>query len=327
MRILIVGGTSFVGRAIAWSAWHHGHQVTVVNRGVTPSDLPEAVERLVGDRRGDLSAIEGRDYDATVDAIAYRPSDVARLAAAISSRGGHYVQISSVSAYADPADGGATEATLALSDEDGLDLEGPITGETYGPLKAAAERAGLAHFGEGSCFVRPTYVIGSHDATLRFPYWVERARRGGEIAVPGPATNPLQYVDARDLANFVVRVVEDGLSGGYHAAGPAGGEPFLDVIERVAARVAPAGTTLRVVDPDEVAAAGLADRFPLWSGPHGEMVLTLNSDRAASRGLDLRPLEDSVDDVLEWWGERPWPDGWLGADEESRLLARARAAG
>jgi 2'-hydroxyisoflavone reductase len=327
MRILVVGGTSFVGRAIVWSAWHHGHQVTVVNRGVTPSDLPEAVERLVGDRRADLSALAGRDFDATVDAIAYRPSDVVRLAAALSGRGGHYVQISSVSAYADPSTDGATEATLTLWDEDGLDLEGPITDETYGPLKAAAERAGLAHFGESSCFVRPTYVIGSHDATLRFPYWVERARRGGEIAVPGPATNSLQYVDARDLANFVVRVVEDGLSGGYHAAGPAGGEPFLDVIERVAAHVAPAGTTLRVVAADEVTAAGLAARFPLWSGPRSERVLALDSDRAESRGLDLRPLEDSVDDVLEWWGERPWPEGWLGADDETRLLARARAAG
>ncbi len=327
MRILVVGGTSFVGRAIAWSAWHRGHQVTVVNRGVTPNDLPEAVERLVGDRRGDLSALAGRDFEVTIDAIAYRPSDVAHLADALEDRGGRYVQISSVSAYAEPDTAGATEATLALCDEDDLDLDGPITEETYGPLKAASERAGLARFGPASCFVRPTYVVGSHDATLRFPYWVERARRGGEIAVPGPATNFLQYVDARDLANFVVRAGEDGLAGGYHAADPDGGEAFLAVIERVAAHVAPPGTTLRVIDADQVVASGLADRLPLWSGPRGERVLALDSTLAESRGLDLRPLEDSVDDVTAWWGDRPWPEQWLRPDDEARLLAHPRAGG
>ena len=187
MKILVVGGTSFVGRAIAWSAWHHGHQVTVINRGVTPSDLPEAVEHLVGDRQGDLSALEGRSFDATVDAIAYRPSDVDRLADVLTSKGGQYIQISSISAYEEPSAPGATEATTTLWPEGGVDPDAPITGGTYGPLKAESERAGWRRFGEDSTMVRPTYVIGAHDATLRFPYWVERVRRGGEVAVPGPS--------------------------------------------------------------------------------------------------------------------------------------------
>ena len=120
MKLLIVGGTAFVGRAIAWSAWHHGHEITVLNRGVTPSDLPESIERLVGDRRGDLSALDGRSFDATIDVIAYRPSDVERLATALDERGGHYIQISSISAYDEPPEPGATEATLTLmSDPDG----------------------------------------------------------------------------------------------------------------------------------------------------------------------------------------------------------------
>src|ERR1019366_9168880 len=121
VRILIVGGTSFVGRAIAWSAWHHGHDVTVVNRGVTPNDLPEKIESLVGDRQGDLSALAERTFDVTVDAIAFRPSDVQRLASALEDRGGLYLQISSVSAYRDPGFEGATEASCELWSDEGLD--------------------------------------------------------------------------------------------------------------------------------------------------------------------------------------------------------------
>ncbi len=198
MKVLVIGGTSFVGRAISWSAWHHGHDVTVINRGLTPSDLPDAVERLVGDRSHDLSALDGREFDATIDVTAYRPSDVERLAAALDDRGGHYVQISSISSYIDPGRAGVTEKAATLHDEVGLDLDGPITGASYGPLKAASERAGRTYFGDEISIVRPTYVIGAFDNTLRFPYWVERAKRGGVIAVPGPRDSTMQYIDARD---------------------------------------------------------------------------------------------------------------------------------
>jgi 2'-hydroxyisoflavone reductase len=320
MKILIVGGTAFVGRAIAWSAWHNEHEITVLNRGVTTSDLPESVERLIGDRRGDLSALEGRSFDATIDVISYRPSDVERLAQALDGRGGHYVQISSISAYEDPAAPGAIESMLTLS-KDPEDLEAPITETTYGPLKAASERAGIALFGDDSAMVRPTYVIGSHDSTLRFPYWVERARRGGVIAVPGPEDSVIQYVDARDLANFVVRVTEGGLPGAYHVAGPTPPLTYIQMVDAVARHVAPTGTSISVVSPEEVRAEGLADKFPLWS-PVAENVAALDSSLALSQGLQLRPLEDSVDDVVEWWGDREWPKRWLTIDEESRLLHR-----
>lgn len=321
MKILIVGGTSFVGRAIAWSAWHHGHDVTVLNRGATPNDLPDAVERLVGDRQGDLSALAGLTFDATVDAIAYRPRDVERLASALEDRGGHHVQISSISAYAEPGEVGATEATLSLLD-DPLDLEAQIDGTTYGPLKAACERAATAFFGDKATMVRPTYVIGSHDATLRFPYWVERIRRGGEIAVPGPHEAYMQYVDARDLANFVVRVVEDSLEGAYHVVGPTPPDHFVAMTEMIVAHIAPPNTNLRVVDPEDVRAEGLSGKFPLWSNGTPENIMALDNSRALSFGLNLRPLNDSVDDVIEWWQGRDWPGHWLTSEEERRLLGR-----
>jgi 2'-hydroxyisoflavone reductase len=175
MQMLIVGGTSFVGRAIAWSAWHQGHEVSVFNRGVTPNDLPEAIERLTGDRHADLSALADRSFDVTVDATAYRPSDVERLSVALGERGGHYVQISSISAYEDPPAPGATEATLSIVD-DPEDLEAPVGPKTYGPLKAASERAGWTYFGEGSTMVRPTFVIGSFDAAESWPFRARATR-------------------------------------------------------------------------------------------------------------------------------------------------------
>ena len=318
MKILIVGGTSFVGRAISWSAWHHGHDVSVFNRGVTPSDLPESIEHLTGDRQGDLSSLAGRSFDVTIDVTAYRPRDVERLALALEGHGGHYVQISSISAYEDPRAPGATEATLALA-EDPEDLEAPIDGRTYGPLKAASERAGWTYFGDHSTMVRPTYVVGSFDSTLRFPYWVERVRRGGVVAVPGPRDAYFQWIDARDLANFVVRVSEDTLAGVFHTTGPSVGQGFIETIEEIAASVAPTGTTLREISVENVADSGLGRKFPLWS-PDVETVMALDSSLAREHGLDVRPLDDSVDDVVSWWGERPWPDQWLTSDEEARLL-------
>jgi 2'-hydroxyisoflavone reductase len=320
VKILIIGGTSFVGRAISWSAWHHGHEVSVLNRGVTADDLPETVERLRGDRQGDLSVLGGRHFDATVDVIAYRPSDVARLADALGDRGGHYVQISSISAYHDADAEGGTEATLTLWDDE-TDVDAPVTPKTYGPLKAACERAGWRAFGEDSTMVRPTYVIGAFDATLRFPYWVERIRRGGTVAVPGPGTNAFQYVDARDLANFAVRVIEEPFAGAVHVAGPTPPDHFGHAMEVVAATFAPSDTTLVEVSAERISDAGLEDKFPLWSGAATENLMALDCSLALSLGFDARPLSDSVEDVLEWWGERTWPERWLAAADEARLLA------
>lgn len=322
MRLLIAGGTSFVGRATSWSAWHQGHDVTVLNRGVTPNDLPEKIERLVGDRQGDLSALDGRTFDATIDAIAYRPSDVERFANALGDRGGHYIQISSISAYEDPPFEGATESALTLWGDDKVDPDAPITGKTYGPLKAASERAGLRYFGDRSTMVRPTFVIGSYDATLRFPYWVERVRRGGVVAVPGPRDNNMQYVDARDLANFVVRVAEGNLQGAFHVAGPVPGDHFFNMVDQIASHVAPPGTTLREVNVEDVIELDLGEKFPLSTGSTNETVLALDSALAQANGLDFRPLTDSVDDVTSWWGDRTWPDEWLSSADEARILEK-----
>ena len=321
MRILVAGGTSFVGRAIVRAAVDADYEVTVINRGVTPSDLPDSVTRLIGNREEDLSALSGLSFDTTIDTIAYRPRDVDALANALGKRGGHHIQISSVSAYEEPAEEGATELTADLWREAPTDPNVPINGETYGPLKAACERSAEQHFGDQLTIVRPTYVIGGHDATLRFPYWVERVRRGGTIAVPGPRSNALQYIDARDLGEFVVTLASKHTMGAFHVANPYPASQFVGVIEEIASHIAPTGTELVEVSPDDVARLDLGTKFPLWSGAESETALAMNPAAALSAGLAYRALETTVDDVLSWWGERAWASQWLTPEEESQLLS------
>lgn len=324
MRVLIVGGTSFVGRAIAFAALGAGHDVTVINRGQTESDLPDTVTRLVGDRQGDMSALAALSFDVTVDAIAYRPQDVNVLADALGDRGGHHIQISSISSYQDPPTIGATEKNCPLWDDAPTEPDAPITADSYGPLKAACERAASERFGNQLTFVRPTFVIGSHDATMRFPYWVQRIQRGGHIAVAGPRDNALQYVDARDLGAFVVTLANNTTLGAFHVAGPYPGPTFFEVMGAIAEQIAPNETTLVEVSARHVSSHHLDSRFPLWSGPQSETVLDLDSTKALSAGLTLRPLNESVDDVLAWWDDRDWPSWWLTREQEA-MLVRTKA--
>ena len=324
MRILIVGGTSFVGRGIAFAATDAGHDVTVINRGQTPSDLPDSVTRLVGDRQGDLSALAELSFDATVDAIAYRPHDVEVLHGALGDRGGHHLQISSISAYQDPPAEGATEETAVLHSDAPTEPDAVIDADTYGPLKAACERAAGELFGQRLTIVRPTFVIGSHDATMRFPYWVLRLARGGNVAVAGPRTNALQYIDARDLGEFVVALAASGTLGAFHAAGPYPAPRFVEVMESILAQVSPPDTKIVEVSPKQVSSHRLGARFPLWSGAPGESALVVDPAKAVSAGLTFRDLSESVDDVLAWWDDREWPSWWLTREQEAMLVHNPR---
>ena len=314
MRLLIAGGSSFVGRAITWSAILAGHDVTIINRGVTPVDLPDSVTRLVGDRHGDLSALNGVSFDATIDTIAYRPSDVRALAAALAGRGGHHVQISSISAYEEPSTAGATENTTRTYPVGSVDEDVAITGDTYGPLKAACEYEAARQFGDALSIVRPTYVIGAHDKTLRFPYWVARIARGGRVAVPTPTSVALQWIDARDLADFTVSVAQRRLSGAWHTASAplAFGEVLSEIV-----RVVNPSAELVEVDATRVPEG----TFPLWAGPEGSPILEMDSSAALAEGLVVRELSDSIRDTQTWVQAQPWAPHWLSESDEAALLA------
>jgi 2'-hydroxyisoflavone reductase len=319
MRILVIGGTRFVGRHVVAAALEAGHEVTVFHRGRTGADLFPQAEHRTGDRDRDLSALGTGRWDATVDCCAYRPGQVESLAAALGGRGGQYALISSVSAYRAPAPAGFTEdAPLA-------EFAGPVTDEvtdaTYGPLKVACERAAAAAYGAGAVTViRPTYVIGPYDYSYRVTWWVERIARGGEVLAPGEPGGPIQVIDARDLAGWTVRLLAGGVAGVFHAAGPAARFGFGDLLAAIAAQVAPPGTRLTWAGSDFLRAAG-ADgmTLPLWPGAD-PLDATLNQAdpaRAAAAGLVMRPLRATVADIHARESADPTsvPDG-IGIDPE-----------
>ncbi len=323
MRVLVVGGTRFVGRHIVAALLDAGHEVTLFHRGSGDEDPFPRADHRHGDRNGDLAELAEGSWDATVDVSAYVPRQVRALGEALGragGRGGRYLYISSVSAYA-PADApGITESAPleTLADEDTEE----VTGQTYGGLKALCEYAAVEVFGPGTLLVRPTYVIGPYDTTGRFTYWVRRLADGGEVLAAGPRDQPVQVVDGRDLADFCVRLLEDGAGGPFHVVGPPPPHGLGDLLEAVRDAVAPAGTTIRWADPEAALEHGLdGQALPLWHG--GERTNTAAADPSAAlaRGLRLRPVADSARDTLDARDVTPLVPG-VGLDRarEEELL-------
>jgi len=218
MRILIIGGTAFVGRHLAQAAINAGHELTLFHRGQSGPDLFPRAMHLTGDRNRDLTALRSGQWDATIDVCGYVPRQVRALAEVLDGRGGRQLYISSMSAYQTPvASGFGEDAPLAeLADPDVEE----ITDQTYGGLKVACERMLARCYGPGVTVVRPTYVIGPYDYSGRFTWWVERLARGGEVLAPGDATDPIQVIDARDLASWVISLLERSMTGTFNAVSP-----------------------------------------------------------------------------------------------------------
>ncbi len=329
MRILFVGGTRFVGRAMVESAVTDGHEVTLLHRGRTNDPALEGVEHLLADRNGDLSVLAGREFDATVDVCAYVPRHVRTLAAALDGRGGHHVLVSSVSAYAEPAGPGYDEdSPLARLDDPTVE---EVTGETYGGLKVLCEEAAAeAHGAARLAVLRPTYVIGPHDYTGRFTWWVRRIAAGGEVLVPGPYDAPMQVIDARDQGDLAIQVCEDATAGAFTVASPAPPYGFGDLLDATVAAVGPAGTRLTWVDPTWYAEqGGTYQTAPLWTEGAAENVMAADPARAVAAGLRTRPVEQTIADTWTWLQQaepEPTP-GWGSAPEdEARLLGAWQAA-
>ena len=324
MHILMIGGTRFVGKHIVTTALAAGHEVSIFHRGRTgPSLFPEC-EHLIGDRHGDLGALGTGTWDATIDTCAYLPREVHTLADVLGDRGGQHTLISSISAYASPPGPGITE------DADLIELDDPtvteVTGETYGGLKVLCERAALARHGTGTLIVRPTYVIGPDDYTWRFPYWVTRIARGATVLAPGPAGDPAQYIDGRDMADWIVAMVGRGAGGVFHAAGPSSTFTWGEELATVVDAVGPAGTSLRWVDEGLLLEHGLdGHSLPLWSGGDaGRWVMAVDPAAAFASGLRMRPLADTVRDTLAWALTTDQPDApGLSTERERELLESA----
>jgi len=328
MRILIIGGTAFVGRHMTRAAIDRGHEVTLFNRGKTAADLFPEARHLTGDRNTDLSALADCSWDATIDVCAYFPRQVRSLAAALDGRGGQQMYISTVSVYRAPVAAGYTEdAPLAeLADPETEE----ITDETYGGLKVVCEREATRLYGaDNTTIVRPTYVIGPYDGTYRFTWWLDRLSRGGDVLAPGNPADPMQLIDARDMATWVISLLERSVRGVFHAANPAPPYGFGDMLEAIAAEIAPPGTTFTWVDSSFLRAADVDyASLPLWSGGDPDQdVLAADPAAAFSAGLAPRPLGRTVADIrAEGWQPGTGPQGiGMPADREAELLAMWRS--
>jgi 2'-hydroxyisoflavone reductase len=328
MQILVVGGTAFVGRHFVSAALAAGHQVTLLHRGRTGAELFPDTEQLLVDRDGDLSVLAGRQFDATVDTCAYLPRQVWSLAAALGGRGGHHLFVSTVSVYAAHSGAGPSTESAPLLPPAGDDVD-EVTGDTYGPLKVACEQVAADRYGERLAVVRPTYVVGPHDHTWRFPWWVRRIAAGGEVLVPGPPDAPIQVIDARDQATFMTGLLERGVPGPFHTVSPAPPFGFGDLLEAVAAQVAPRGTSLRWVEAETLLERGLPDGgFPFWAGgesdPGGD---ACDPGAAIAEGLVVRPLAQTIAQTLEWVNstDGPPPGVGLPPEQEADILSFADA--
>src|SRR3954467_4501151 len=216
MRLLILGGTQFLGRHVAEEALRHGHELTLFNRGRTdPDAFPEA-ERVTGDRDGGLQALEGRDFDAVIDTSGYVPRVVRASAELLRDHTNVYVFVSTISVYGGFCEPIDEESAVGTLTDDTVE---EVTGDTYGPLKALCEQAVQEVYGDRACIVRPGLIVGPRDPTDRFAYWVRRVADGGEVLAPGRPERVTQVIDVRDLAWFLLELAE-GLQGGvYNATG------------------------------------------------------------------------------------------------------------
>ena len=330
LRILILGGTGFIGPHFVREALTRGHAVTLFNRGKRQAEPTPGVETLVGDRNGQLEALAGRDWDVVIDNSGYVPRQVRLSTQLLRERVRHYLFISTISVYSDLSAPGTTEdAPLERLADPAVEK---VDGTTYGGLKALCERVVQEDFAGRNTVVRPTYIVGPGDHTDRFTYWPWRMSMGGEMLAPGTPSDPIQYVDVRDLARFVMGCVESPVPGTFNACSPPGFATMGGLLE-ASRRVTGATTRVRWLDAATLRAEGLVDGpgLPIWSPPTGATAgaALVSSARAVAAGLRFTPLEDTVRATLEWLatrppGQRDTLKAGLSREQESAVLARHR---
>jgi 2'-hydroxyisoflavone reductase len=319
MRVLVLGGTSFVGRHLVDVALARGHDVTLFHRGRTNPSLFGAAEHRHGDRTtGDYASLGEGSWDATIDVTAYVPRHADEAMSALEGRHGHYVLVSSISAY-DPARATRDESA-PQHPEPAPDTE-TITAATYGPLKAACERRVETRLAADSwAVVRPTFVVGPHDPTDRFTFWGRVMAEGGRVPVAWPDA-PVQVIDARDLAAFMLGLVETATAGPFDAVGPYA--PLHRMLAQIAHRDRP--YELVDVGPDRLMQAGVT--LPMVDGdPASVPLMTRPGERARAAGLTTRPLHETAHDTVAWDLRRGRPPLLAGPTPEQRAALLDAAA-
>ncbi len=327
MRVLILGGTKFVGRWLVSELMQRGHEVTLFNRGLTNPLLFPEVKQIHGDRTTDLTALAVGRWDAVIDTSGYVPSVVRRSAETLAASVDRYVFISTVSVYSDFSLPGVNEESavaVLAADQTGEE----VTGDTYGPLKARSEQAALQALPGRVLIVRPGLIVGPYDPTDRFTYWPHRVAQGGEVLAPGRPERLIQFIDARDLAAWVVSMVETQQIGVYNATGPATPltmQSFLDTCKSVSGSDA----TFTWASEAFLVREGVGEwvELPLWvaeSNPANGGFFSVDVSKAIAAGLRFRAVADTVRATLEWdrlEADREWRTG-LTAEREIDMLMR-----
>jgi 2'-hydroxyisoflavone reductase len=319
MRILVLGGTRFAGRAIVDAALGRGDTVTLFNRGKTDPGLYPGLETVIGDRTAGLSGLDGREFDAVIDVACYDPA-VARLSAeAFRDRAGRYVFVSSVSVYASQA---TTEDQLEDSPVAELKPDLPAFPDNYGANKALCEGIVREVYGDRALIGRPGLITGPHDPTDRFPYWPRRIAAGGRVLAPGDPVDLTQVIDVRDLAAFLLDACHRERGGVYNLTGAP--RPFGILLD-LCRTATYSDAELTWVPSQRLIEAGVdpGGGIPLWVAEEGyEAFDDVDSSRAVGAGLNCRPITETIRDTLSWDLARGGPETWgLSPAEEARLLA------
>ena len=335
LRILILGGTGFTGPNQVAYALQRGHKVTVFNRGKThPGGLPEGVEQLIGDRNGKLDALRGKKWDVCIDNPTTLPVWVRDAAEVLKGNVDRYVFISTISVYADTST--PTEETAPLAKYEGVDAMKETMDavrasdfKLYGPLKALSEQEAEEHFPGKTLIIRPGLIVGPGDETDRFTYWPVRIDRGGEVLAPGDPADPVQFIDARDLAEWTIRMVENGAVGTFNATGPAAQLGVSEMLGGIKNSLnSNANFTWVSADFLEKQKVRPWSDMPVWVPPRGEdggMART-TIKRALDHGLTFRALDLTARDTLTWFKSQK-PErreklrAGIGAQQEKEVLA------
>jgi 2'-hydroxyisoflavone reductase len=325
MNILIIGGGVFVGPAVLAAAMARGHTLTVFNRGFAQAKWPQGVTPIVGDRIADLNLLTGQHWDAVIDTCGYRPRELELMGLLLANECDRYVYISSVSAYAafDHAPVCETDATARVV---GPDLE-TVSALTYGPLKAACERVVQDFFGDRAIILRPGLIGGPNDPTGRLSYWPWRCAAGGRVLAPGRPEYALQFIDVRDLAAWIIQLIEESVSGIFNATGPNDGCTFGELLD-TCRFVAGKELEIEWVDEHFLQTHGVEPwlTLPLWTPSYDPQLRGFNqidTRQARNYGLSTRPLAATLHDIL--LQGLPWPKdkrlkGKLDRAQERALL-------
>ncbi|MFN8367061.1 MAG: NAD-dependent epimerase/dehydratase family protein [Candidatus Kapaibacterium sp.] len=326
MNVLIIGGTIFLGKALITALQQNGHTVSVFHRGKHP--LPEDctdVKEYIGDRANDVSVLSGLTFDAVIDTCGYFPADVRFTAQALLPTTKQYIFISSISVYKNNDVPNQNEDAECGTLDDSTVRE--ITGETYGPLKRYCEQEVESIYGSQACIIRPGLIVGPHDVSHRFTYWIHRVMQGGEILVPDTWNTPVQFIDADDIANFVVNCIEQNINGVYNLNSPKGMFTLQQVVETTAQCLNNHVEFIPVTE-DFLLEQGVGAwiELPLWipQSPEMQGFYTHSVQRAINNGLKITPLKSTIEKIISELDKQPLQQlrAGLSQQREKELISQ-----